>query len=178
MVTCYLPSAAASFFGRKQRTLDMASSIWRLMLLGLSLAVGVLAPSSRFLAWRAFKPWPARGLALADGLVGDLEGLQDLGFADSAAENAIPRLGDLALERGLIHGAEQARLMGEILVEALAGERGFVVNPRSQAASLVGPPSCRAIRYLRAPGLNRFLVDIFERAAELCRRARATPYVQ
>ena len=28
--------------------------------------------------WRAFKPWPARGLALADGLVVDLEGLQDL----------------------------------------------------------------------------------------------------
>ena len=74
----------------------------------------------RFLAWIwAFKPW----LALGDGLVGDLEGLQDLGFADSAAENAIPRLGDLALERGLIHGAEQARLMCEVLVEALAGER-------------------------------------------------------
>jgi hypothetical protein len=35
--------------------------------------------------WRAFKPWPARGLALADGLVVDLEGLQDLGFADSGA---------------------------------------------------------------------------------------------
>ena len=91
------------------------------------------------LAWRgAFKPWPARGLALADGLVGDLEGLQDLGFADSAAENAIPRLGDLALERGLIHGAEQARLMGEVLVEALAGERGFVVNPRSLLPAAAG----------------------------------------
>ena len=92
----------------------------------LSLAVGVLATSSRFLAWIwAFKPW----LALGDGLVGALEGLQDLGFADSAAENAIPRLGDLARERGLIHCAEQARLMGEVLVEALAGERRICVFP-------------------------------------------------
>lgn len=84
----------------------------------------------RFLAliW-AFKRWRGRGLALGDGLVGALEGLQDLGFADSAAENAIPRLGDLALERGLIHGAEQARLMGAVLVEALAGERRNWVFP-------------------------------------------------
>lgn len=90
------------------------------------LAIRALEPSSRFLAWIwAFKPW----LALGDGLVGDLEGLQDLGFADSAAENAIPRLGDLALERGLIHGAEQARLMGAVLVEALAGERRNWVFP-------------------------------------------------
>ena len=88
------------------------------------MAIRALEPSSRFLAWIwAFKPW----LALGDGLVGALEGLQDLGFADSAAENVIPRLGDLARERGLIHGPEQARLMGEVLVEALAGERGFVV---------------------------------------------------
>src|SRR4249919_2662572 len=85
---------------------------------------------SRFLAWiRAFKPWHGRGLELADGVVGALEALQDLGFADSAAENAIPRLGDLARERGLIHGAEQARLMGEVLVEALAGERRNWVFP-------------------------------------------------
>ena len=83
----------------------------------------MLAPSSRFLAWIwAFKPW----LALGDGLVGALEGLQELSFADSAAGNAIPRLGDLARERGLIHGAEQARLMGLQTSERMRGS-GIVV---------------------------------------------------
>ena len=53
-----------------------------------------------------------------------------------------PRTGQcpatLRSNRGLIHGAEHPRLMGEILVEALAGERGFVVNPRSLLPAAAG----------------------------------------
>ena len=49
---------------------------------------------------------------------------------------------------GLIHGAEHPRLMSEILVEALAGERGFVVNPRSLH------PECDGC-HLASVGLHR-----------------------
>jgi hypothetical protein len=62
----------------------------------------------------------------------------DAGFAVAPLRCALSfgaLLGDLFFELIVSELAECARLVGEVLVDALAGERGFVVNPRSLDAT-------------------------------------------
>jgi hypothetical protein len=81
-------------------------------------------------------------------------------FARAAVRHLRTRLGDRFLE-ALIRFAENARLLGEVLVDALGRERGFFINPHS-----IVPVSNRAA--LPNVGSDELFTAVCRRLLDTC----------